>query len=143
MTTVVDRERGGATSVQMALLWTGILALVLASVQTALFFYAGQVALTAAEEGLRSGRYYKAEPADEGDRRERERREPAGALLRRAARVTSPLSPAEQLQPSSWLASQQSGFMLGSQQTACASGAQQELLLVASVVVSSAMRIAP
>jgi Flp pilus assembly protein TadG len=68
MTSVVDRERGGATSVQMALLWTGMLALVLASVQTALFFYAGQVALTAAEDGLRSGRYYKAEPVDEARR---------------------------------------------------------------------------
>ena len=85
MTTVVDRERGGATSVQMALLWTGILALVLASVQTALFFYAGQVALTAAEEGLRSGRYYKAEPADEA------RRETEAFLARVAGKtLTSP-----------------------------------------------------
>jgi hypothetical protein len=65
MTSVDDPERGGATSVQMALLWTGMLALVLATTQTALFFFAGQVALIAAEDGLRSGRYYQVESADQ------------------------------------------------------------------------------
>jgi Flp pilus assembly protein TadG len=51
-------ERGGATSVEMALLWVGMLALVLAVVQVSLVFYGGQLALTAAEDGLRSGRTY-------------------------------------------------------------------------------------
>ncbi|WP_296369246.1 hypothetical protein [Pseudonocardia sp.] len=75
---MVDPERGGATSVQMALLWTGILALVLATTQTALFYFAGQVALTAAEDGLRSGRYYQAESADQA-------RSDAETILARAA----------------------------------------------------------
>jgi Flp pilus assembly pilin Flp len=51
-------ERGGATSVEMALLWTVMTALIVAVVQVALVFYAGQLALTAAEDGLRTGRYF-------------------------------------------------------------------------------------
>jgi hypothetical protein len=59
MTTPTDTgERGGATSVQMALLWIAMITLILAVVQTALLYLAGQLALTAAEDGLRSGRYY-------------------------------------------------------------------------------------
>lgn len=49
-------EQGGAVNVQMALLWTAMLALILAVVQVSLVFYAGQLALTAAEDGVRSGR---------------------------------------------------------------------------------------
>jgi len=51
-------EQGGATSVEMALLWTAMTAMIIAVVQVALLFYAGQLALTAAEDGLRAGRYY-------------------------------------------------------------------------------------
>lgn len=59
MTTSADTgERGGATSVQMALLWIAMITFILAVVQTALLYLAGQLALTAAEDGLRSGRYY-------------------------------------------------------------------------------------
>lgn len=59
MTTPTDTgERGGATSVQMALLWIAMITFILAVVQTALLYLAGQLALTAAEDGLRSGRYY-------------------------------------------------------------------------------------
>lgn len=54
-------ERGGATSVEMALLWAVLTALIFAVVQVALLFYAGQLAFTAAEDGLRSGRYYATE----------------------------------------------------------------------------------
>ena len=51
-------ERGGASSVEMALLWSALLACLLAVVQVALLSYAGQVALTAAQDGLRAGRGY-------------------------------------------------------------------------------------
>lgn len=59
-----EHERGGATSTEMALLWIAMLALILAVVQVALVFYAGQLALSAAEDGLRSGRYYTAPPVE-------------------------------------------------------------------------------
>ena len=49
-------ERGGAVNVQMALLWSAMLGLVLTVVQVSLVFYASQLALTAAEDGVRSGR---------------------------------------------------------------------------------------
>ncbi|TQM09811.1 TadE family protein [Pseudonocardia kunmingensis] len=65
-------ERGGATSVEMALLWTVLTVLILAVVQIALLFYAGQLALTAAQDGLRSGRYYAAEPVIDAARRDAE-----------------------------------------------------------------------
>lgn len=63
-----SRERGGATSVQMALLWVAMIALILAVVQAALLYYAGQLALTAAEDGLRTGRYYRVESAEHARR---------------------------------------------------------------------------
>ncbi|WP_308257876.1 TadE family protein [Pseudonocardia lacus] len=71
-------ERGGATSVEMALLWSAMLTLILAVVQVALVFYAGQLALTAAQDGLRSGRAYQAATADAA-------RRDAQAFLDRAA----------------------------------------------------------
>lgn len=42
----------------MALLWPVLLLLVLAVVQASLVFYAGQLALTAAQDGVRTGRSY-------------------------------------------------------------------------------------
>lgn len=69
MTATTDgRERGGATSVQMALLWIAMITFVLAVVQTALLYLAGQLALTAAEDGLRSGRYYGVGSAEQARR---------------------------------------------------------------------------
>ncbi|MGD9991475.1 TadE family protein [Pseudonocardia sp.] len=65
-------ERGGATSVEMALLWTVLTVLILAVVQIALLFYAGQLALTAAQDGLRSGRYYATESVIDAARRDAE-----------------------------------------------------------------------
>ena len=44
----------------MALIWPAMLALVLATVQVALLYLAGQLALTAAQDGLRAGRYHPA-----------------------------------------------------------------------------------
>jgi hypothetical protein len=54
---VSNSERGGATSVELALLWSGTLALVLVGVQVAMLAMASQLALSAAEDGLRAGRY--------------------------------------------------------------------------------------
>ncbi|QJY47792.1 TadE family protein [Pseudonocardia broussonetiae] len=68
MTTIDSGERGGATSVQMALLWLAMLTFILAVVQAALLYLAGQLALTAAEDGLRSGRYYGVGSAEQARR---------------------------------------------------------------------------
>lgn len=65
-------ERGGATSVEMALLWGVLTVLILAVVQVTLLFYAGQLALTAAQDGLRSGRYYSTESVTDAARRDAE-----------------------------------------------------------------------
>jgi Flp pilus assembly protein TadG len=71
-------ERGGSTSVEMALLWTAMLLMIMAVTQVALLFYAGQLALTAAEDGLRAGRYQGASSVADAKR-------DAEAFLRRAA----------------------------------------------------------
>src|SRR3954468_4236550 len=95
-------ERGGAVNVQMALLWTAMLALILAVVQVSLVFYAGQLALTAAEDGVRSGRAETAagnRPASRGaaDEARRDAEEfltrTAGSTLTATA-VTAELDPA-------------------------------------------------
>lgn len=70
--TVDDGERGGATGVEMALLWVVLIGLILAVVQVALIFYAGQLALTGAQDGLRSGRAYLAESTTDAARRDAE-----------------------------------------------------------------------
>ena len=51
-TTPHNGERGGGVGVEMALLWIAMLALVAAATQVALVFYAGQLALTAAQDGV-------------------------------------------------------------------------------------------
>jgi Flp pilus assembly protein TadG len=48
-------ERGGGVGVEMALIWIAMLALVAAATQVALVFYAGQLALTAAQDGVHAG----------------------------------------------------------------------------------------
>ena len=48
-------ERGGAVGVEMALIWIAMLGLVAAATQVALVFYAGQLALTAAQDGVHAG----------------------------------------------------------------------------------------
>lgn len=63
---------------EMALLWIAMLSMVFAVAQVALLFYAGQLALTAAEDGLRAGRYHGASSVAEA-------RQDAEAFLGRAA----------------------------------------------------------
>ena len=72
-------ERGGSAGVEMALLWGVLILLILAVVQVALLFYAGQLALTAAQDGLRSGRYFATESVTAAASRD------ADDFLRRAA----------------------------------------------------------
>jgi len=72
-------ERGGATSAEMALLWIVLIGLILAVIQVALLFYAGQLALAAAQDGVRSGRYYATDSVTDVARRDAE------AFLSRAA----------------------------------------------------------
>lgn len=65
-------ERGGAAGVEMALLWGVLLLLVLGVVQIALLSFGGQLALTAAQDGLRSGRAYATETITSAARRDAE-----------------------------------------------------------------------
>lgn len=69
---VDEGERGGATGVEMALIWVVLMGLMLAVVQVVLLFYAGQLALTGAQDGLRSGRAYAAESTTDAARRDAE-----------------------------------------------------------------------
>lgn len=62
-----EYERGGAVGAQLALLWSGTLALLLAGVQISLYAFASQLAMTAAEDGVRTGRHYGVESADEAE----------------------------------------------------------------------------
>ncbi|MCX6465762.1 MAG: hypothetical protein NTW05_19545 [Pseudonocardiales bacterium] len=57
---------------EMALLWSALLACLLAVVQVALLSYAGQVALSAAQDGLRGGRGYGATDIAGGAQRDAE-----------------------------------------------------------------------
>jgi len=75
-------ERGGATGVEMALLWGAMILMILAVVQVALLFFAGQLALAAAQDGLRSGRYYRTESVTASAQRD------AQEFLSRAAGTT-------------------------------------------------------
>ena len=54
-TTPHTGERGGGVGVEMALIWIAMLGLVAAATQVALVFYAGQLALTAAQDGVHAG----------------------------------------------------------------------------------------
>jgi len=54
-TTPHAEERGGGVGVEMALIWIAMLGLVAAATQVALVFYAGQLALTAAQDGVHAG----------------------------------------------------------------------------------------
>lgn len=74
-------ERGGAVGVEMTLLWGVVTLLTLAVVQVALVFYAGQLALTAAENGVYAGRGFGSGSAADA-------RLAAQEFLRRAAGTT-------------------------------------------------------
>jgi Flp pilus assembly protein TadG len=54
----------GESSVQMAILFPFVLLVTLAVIQASLWYYARQIALTAAREGVTAARAYQATPAD-------------------------------------------------------------------------------
>ncbi|MFD9483610.1 TadE/TadG family type IV pilus assembly protein [Streptomyces sp. NPDC059991] len=62
------RDDRGDTSIQMAIIFPFILIATLAVIQASLWFYARQIALTAAREGLTTARAYQATPAAGADR---------------------------------------------------------------------------
>ncbi|GAA0611709.1 TadE/TadG family type IV pilus assembly protein [Streptomyces crystallinus] len=58
------RDDRGDTSIQMAIVFPLVLLATLAVIQASLWYYARQVALTAAREGLTAARAYHSTPAD-------------------------------------------------------------------------------
>lgn len=58
------REDRGESSIQMAIVFPFILLATLAVIQASLWYYARQIALTAAREGVHAARTYKASPSD-------------------------------------------------------------------------------
>ncbi|MFF3991432.1 TadE/TadG family type IV pilus assembly protein [Streptomyces sp. NPDC001797] len=58
------REDRGDTSIQMAIVFPFVLLATIAVIQASMWYYARQIALTAAREGLTAARAYQAGPAD-------------------------------------------------------------------------------
>ncbi|WP_275579419.1 TadE family protein [Streptomyces aureoverticillatus] len=65
------REDRGDASIQMAIIYPFVLLLAVAVIQASMWYYAREIALTAAREGLSEARSYKAGPGD-GIQRARE-----------------------------------------------------------------------
>ncbi|MGY1583895.1 TadE family protein [Streptomyces sp. MN13] len=58
------RDDRGDTSIQMAILFPLVLLATVAVIQASMWYYARQIALTAAREGLTAARAYESSPAD-------------------------------------------------------------------------------
>ena len=58
------RTDEGDASVQMAIVFPFVIALTITVVQASMWYYARNIALTAAREGVTAGRLYQATPAD-------------------------------------------------------------------------------
>ncbi|MGW7570796.1 TadE/TadG family type IV pilus assembly protein [Streptomyces tendae] len=58
------RDDGGDTSIQMAIIFPFVLIATVAVIQASMWFYARQIALTAAREGLTAARAYQSSPAE-------------------------------------------------------------------------------
>ncbi|WJV51672.1 TadE family protein [Streptomyces flavofungini] len=65
------REDRGDASIQMAIIYPFVLLVAVAVIQASMWYYAREIALTAAREGLGAARSYKAGPGD-GAQRARE-----------------------------------------------------------------------
>jgi len=86
-------ERGGGVGVEMALIWIAMLSLVAAATQVALVFYAGQLALTAAQDGVHAGATQTAtaqDPAGQGRADDAARDAAQGFLARASGTVFTP-----------------------------------------------------
>ncbi|MGW5465425.1 TadE/TadG family type IV pilus assembly protein [Streptomyces sp. NPDC003996] len=58
------RDDRGEASIQMAIVFPVVLLATVAVIQASMWYYAGQIALTAAREGACAARSYQASPAD-------------------------------------------------------------------------------
>ncbi|WP_306192056.1 TadE family protein [Streptomyces sp. MK5] len=58
------RDDRGDTSIQMAIIFPFVLFTTVAVIQASMWYYARQIALTAAREGLTTARAYQSSPAD-------------------------------------------------------------------------------
>ncbi|NUK21690.1 TadE/TadG family type IV pilus assembly protein [Streptomyces lunaelactis] len=58
------RDDSGDTSIQMAIVFPFVLLATVAVIQASMWYYARQIALTAAREGLTAARSYQSSPAD-------------------------------------------------------------------------------
>ncbi|MGW2827205.1 TadE/TadG family type IV pilus assembly protein [Streptomyces sp. NPDC001443] len=58
------RDDRGDTSIQMAIVFPFVLLATVAVIQASMWYYARQIALTAAREGLTAARAYQSSPAD-------------------------------------------------------------------------------
>nr|WP_307841647.1 pilus assembly protein [Streptomyces endocoffeicus] len=81
-------DRGDA-SVQMAIVFPFVIVLTIAVVQASMWYYARQIALAAARDGVAAGRTYQARPSDAADRARQVLDRTAGDSLRGATVSTS------------------------------------------------------
>ncbi|MEU4898540.1 TadE family protein [Streptomyces sp. NPDC044780] len=81
-------DRGDA-SVQMAIVFPFVIVLTIAVVQASMWYYARQIALAAARDGVAAGRTYQAGPSDAADRVRQVLDRTAGDSLRQATVATS------------------------------------------------------
>lgn len=75
------REDRGDTSIQMAIIFPFVLLATVAVVQACMWYYARQIALTAAREGVSAARAYQSGPADGAAQAERVLERTAGDSL--------------------------------------------------------------
>ncbi|WP_413804339.1 TadE family protein [Streptomyces sp. OE57] len=80
-------DRGDA-SVQMAIVFPFVIVLTIAVVQASMWYYARQIALAAARDGVAAGRTYRAGPSDAADRARQVLDRTAGDSLRGATVAT-------------------------------------------------------
>jgi hypothetical protein len=78
----------------MALLWGAMLLMIAAAVQVGLWFYAGQLALTAAEDGMRAGRYLQTPSAEQARVQARAFLDRTAGTVLGSPAVTAELDPA-------------------------------------------------
>jgi Flp pilus assembly protein TadG len=83
------RDDRGDASIQMAIIFPFVLLATIAVIQASMWYYARQVALTAAREGLAAARSYQASPADGAARAREVLRRTAGDSLRGPSVLTA------------------------------------------------------
>ncbi|PKV82714.1 TadE/TadG family type IV pilus assembly protein [Streptomyces sp. TLI_146] len=83
------RDDRGDASIQMAIIFPFVLLATVAVIQASLWFYARQIALTAAREGLTAARTYQSNPADGAARARNVLGRSAGDSLRAYSVVAS------------------------------------------------------